>query len=75
MDSDENKRREIQRQKASNFQVFIKSKEEPDLLILLKSINVVKGYMQVPGVDFIGSFSPVASDSSTSILIVLTLYY
>ena len=54
---------------------FFKSKEEADGLISLKSINVVKGYMQVPGVDFIESFSPVASDASTRILIVSTLYY
>ena len=31
--------------------------------------------MQVPGVDFTESFYPVASDTSTMILIGLTLYY
>ena len=31
--------------------------------------------MQVPGVDFIESFFPAASNISTSILIGLTLYY
>ena len=30
--------------------------------------------MQVPGVDFIDSFLPVASDTSTRILIGLALY-
>ena len=40
-----------------------KSKREPDELICLKSINVVKGYMQVPGVDFTESFLPVVSDT------------
>ena len=54
---------------------LFKSKEEAYGLICLKSINVVKGYMQVLGVDFTESFSPVASDTSTSILIVLALYY
>ena len=49
--------------------------EESDGLIFLKSRNVVNGYMQVPGVDFIGSFSPVASDTSTRILIGMTLYH
>ena len=52
-----------------------KSKEEPDGFIRLKSINLVKGYMQVPGVDFTESFSPVISDTSTSILIGLNLYH
>ena len=31
----------------------LKSKEEAEGLIRLKSINAVKGYMQVRGVDFI----------------------
>ena len=31
--------------------------------------------MQVPGVDFMGSFSPFVIDTSTRILIGLTLYY
>ena len=39
------------------------SKEEEDGIIRLKSINLVKGYMQVPGVDFTGSLSPVASNT------------
>ena len=41
----------------------------------MKSINVVRGYMQVPGVDFTESLSSVASDTSTRILIGLALYY
>ena len=51
------------------------SKEEAHSLFRLKSRNVVNGYMQVPGVDFTESFSPVVSDTSTRILIGLTLYY
>ena len=31
---------------------IFKSKEDPDGLIHLKSINIVKGYMQVSGVEF-----------------------
>ena len=50
-----------------------KSKEEADGLISLKSINVVKGYMKVPGVDFTESLYPVASDTSTRILIGMNL--
>ena len=52
-----------------------KSKEEAEKLIPPKSRNVVKGYMQVPGFDFTESLLPVVSDTSTSILIGLTLYH
>ena len=46
-----------------------KSKEEPGGLILLKSIDAVKLYIKVPGVDYTESFSPVATDTSTIIMI------
>ena len=46
-----------------------KSKEEPGRLICLKSRNVVKGYIQVLGFDYIESFSPVATDMSARIRI------
>ena len=39
----------------------------------MKSINIVKGYMKVPGVDFVESFSLFMLDTSTRILIGLTL--
>ena len=50
-----------------------KSKEEAEGLIRMKSINLVKGCIQVPVVYFTDSFSPVASDTSTRIMIGLTL--
>ena len=52
-----------------------KSKEETDVLIRLKSKNVVKGYMKVPVFDYTESLSPVATDTPTSIIIVLNLYH
>ena len=52
-----------------------KSMEEAEGFIFLKSRNVVKVYMQVPLVEFKKSFYPVASDTSTRILIGLNLYY
>ena len=39
------------------FKWVFKNKEEADGLVCLKSINVVKVYVQVPGVDFTESFS------------------
>ena len=61
--------------KAAPVKWVFNSKEETDGLIHLKSIHLVKRYMQVPGVDYIDSFSPVATDTSTRILIGLTLYH
>ena len=50
-------------------------KEEAGGLICLKSIYVVRGYIQVPGFDFTESLYPVTLENSTRILIGLTLYY
>ena len=47
---------------------LLRSEEDPDGLIRLKSINVVVGYIQVPAVEFVESFLSVASDNSTRIL-------
>ena len=52
-----------------------KNQEESDGLICLKLINLVQGYMQVPGVDFTYSFTSIASYIQTSILIGLNLYH
>ena len=52
-----------------------KSKEEPYGRINLKPRNVVKGYMQVPEVDYTESFSRFVTDTSTRIMIGLTLYH
>ena len=41
----------------------------------LKSRIVTLGYMQVSGVDFTKKLSPVANNTSTRIIILLTLYY
>ena len=51
------------------------SKEDPDRSIRLNSRSIVKGYMQVPGVKFTESFFPVATDTSTRILIGITLFH
>ena len=52
-----------------------KTKLEPDGSERLKSRIVTKGYLQVPGVDFTEKFSPVAADTSTRIIIGITLYF
>ena len=51
-----------------------KSKEEDEGFISLNSINIVQGYMKVPGVDFTKSFSLVTSDTLTRILRGMTFY-
>ena len=42
----------VKRRKPVPFKWVFKSKEKYDRLILLNSRNIVKGYMQVLGVDF-----------------------
>ena len=50
-----------------------KSKEEPDVCICLKLINVVKEYMKLPGFDFTDEFLSVTSDTPTRIMIGMNL--
>ena len=52
-----------------------KTKLEPDGSEQLKLRIVTKGYLQVPGVDFTESFSPVATDCSMRIIVGITLYF
>ncbi len=54
---------------------IFKVKEEHHGGIRYKSSVVVKGYMQIPGVDFTESFSPVATDTSIWMMIEIFLFY
>jgi hypothetical protein len=51
-----------------------KKKIEADGSIRYKSRVVSKGYMQIPGIDYTERYSPVATDSSTRLLIAMTLW-
>src|SRR5690349_18000911 len=48
--------------------------KEEDNSIRLKSQIVAKGFMQVPGIDFTESFSPVTSNTTTRIIVTMTLF-
>ena len=52
-----------------------KMKKEHDNSIRYKARVVVKGYVQIPGVDFTDSFSPVATDSAMRTIFALTLFH
>ena len=52
-----------------------KKKNEPNGDIRFKSRIVTLGYMQVPGIDYKESFSPVASSTSVRIGIALVLFF
>ena len=52
-----------------------KKKNEQNGSIRYKARLVVKGYVQIPGVDFTDSFAPVATDTSVRILFAIALYY
>ena len=51
-----------------------KKKLEQDKSTRYKSRIVVKGYMQIPGVDYSESFSPVVNDTTTRVVLGLTLH-
>jgi hypothetical protein len=52
-----------------------KKKDEQDGSIRYKGRIVSLGYMQIPGVDYTQSFSPVGNDTSVRIVIGLALYH
>ena len=51
-----------------------KKKHEQDKSTRYKGRIVVKGYVQIPGVDFTESFAPVATDTSICTVFAITLY-
>ena len=55
--------------------IFLKKKNEQNGSIRYKGRIVVKGYVQIPGVDFTESFAPVATDTTVRILFAIALYY
>ncbi len=52
-----------------------KKKNEQNGLVRYKARLVVKGYVQIPGLDFTDSFAPVATDTSVCVLFAIALYY
>jgi len=52
-----------------------KKKNEQDNSIRYKSRLVIKGFTQIPGVDFTQSFSPVATETTVRVTIAVQLYY
>ena len=52
-----------------------RKKEKEDGTVVHRSRVVVKGYDQIPGVDFTESFAPTANDTTMRILLVMTLLY
>ena len=52
-----------------------KKKAETDGSVRYKARVVVKGYTQIPGVDFTDSYAPVATDSAMRTVFALVLYY
>ena len=54
---------------------IFKRKNTQDLVKSYKSRIVVKGYMQIPGVDYSETFSPVASDTAIRLGVCIVLYF
>ena len=52
-----------------------KIKTEQDGTYRYKSRVVIKGYLQIPGVDYSESFSPVATDTTIRLSIALSLFH
>jgi transposase InsO family protein len=64
-----------QKRKLITTKWVFKKKIEQDNSIRYKARCVSRGFMQIPGVDYTESFSPVATDSSIRLMIGLYLYF
>jgi hypothetical protein len=64
-----------QKRKLITTKWVFKKKVEQDKSIRYKARCVSRGFMQIPGVDYTESFSPVATDSSIRLMIGLYLYF
>ena len=53
---------------------LFKKQSKQDNIVRYQGRIVVKGYVQIPGPDFIGSFVPVATDASMQMIFTLSLY-
>ena len=51
-----------------------KDKQDAGTVRYHKSRVVLKGYVVIPGVDYMESFSPVATDTTVRVTIAVTLY-
>jgi hypothetical protein len=67
-------RSELNGRKPLKSRWVFKKKVEADKSLRYKARVVVKGYNQIPGVDFTESFSPVATDTTTRIIFAFMLY-
>ena len=68
-------RNKLDGRKPLGSQWVFKIKREDDDSIQYKVHVVVKGYVQIPGVDFTDSFSPVATNSAMQTIFALTLFH
>jgi hypothetical protein len=62
------------RQKPIKVKWVFKKKNEQDGSVRYKGRIVVKGYVQIPGVDFTNTHSPVAQDSSIRITLAIAMF-
>eukprot|EP00980_Cylindrotheca_fusiformis_P025459 scaffold13757_cov82-Cylindrotheca_fusiformis.AAC.1 len=62
-----------ERQKPIRVKWVFKKKNEQDGSIRFKGRIVVKGFAQVPGIDFTNTHSPVAQDSSIKLVLAVAL--
>jgi histone deacetylase 1/2 len=67
-------RSKLESRKPIKSKYVFKIKNEPDGSVRLKTRIVIKGYTQIPGVDFNETYSPVANDTSIRVTLSYALY-
>jgi Arginine methyltransferase-interacting protein, contains RING Zn-finger len=67
-------RKDLNGRKPIGSKYVFKEKLEQDGSTRLKTRIVIKGYTQIPGIDFTETFSPVANDTSIRVAVSYALY-
>lgn len=67
-------RKDLKGRKALKTGYVFKWKDEKDIDVAAKTRIVIKGYTEIPGVDYTEKFAPVATSTTVNMVITTALY-
>jgi Reverse transcriptase (RNA-dependent DNA polymerase) len=67
-------RKDLKGRKALKTGYVFKWKDDPDISVAAKTRIVIKGYTEIPGVDYTEKFAPVATSTTVNMVMAMSLY-